>query len=87
MKYFIDEIDNEFRAADYPIFESSNKYDFYGKQNKSKKYNLNHYFPTIPIVYLDKRFDSQVQQEDKKELYKYYNYIDKKYYNLINENN
>lgn len=86
MKYFIDEIDKEFRAADYPIFESTNPFDFYGKTNKYKTYNLKHYIPTVPIVFLDKRFDSQVQQEDKKELYELYENIDKKYYNLINEN-
>jgi len=84
MKYFIDEIDKEFMAADYPAFESANRYDFYGKTNKAEKYKINHYISTIPIVYLDKQFDSQVQQEDKKELYNYYNYIDKNYYNLIN---
>ena len=80
MKYFIDRIDNEFMAADYPIFESTNKYDFYGKTLKS---NVNHYFPTVPIVYLDKRFDSQVQQEDKKELYELYDNLNKDFYNLI----
>ena len=84
MKYFIDKIDKEFMAADYVSFESTNNYDFYGQTDSS---GLNHYFPTIPIVYLDKRFDSQVQQEDKKELYLMYDMLDKKYYNLIYENN
>ena len=85
MKYFIDEIDKMFKAADYPPFESTNQYDFYGKTNKKEEYNLNHYFSTVPLVYLDKRFDSQVQQEDKKELYMFYDIIDKKYYNLMHE--
>jgi len=83
MKYFIDEIDKEFLAADYPPFESANQYDFYGHTNNKEKYKLNHYFSTVPLVYLDERFDSQVQQEDKKELYIYYKIIDKSYYNLI----
>ena len=82
MKYYIDKIDKEFLAADYVPFESANKYDLFGKTESS---NLNHYFPTAPIVYLDKRFDSQVQQEDKKDLYEYYETINKSYYNLINE--
>ena len=82
MKYFIDKIDKEFVAADYVPFESANKYDFYGKTKIS---NLNHYISTAPIVYLDKRFDSQVQQEDKKDLYEYYKYIDKSCYNLMYE--
>lgn len=82
MKYFIDEIDKEFMAADYPTFESSNQYDFYGKTNKMEEYQLNHYFPSVPIVYLDKRFNSQVQQEDKKDLYALYELLNKDYYNL-----
>ena len=69
-------------AADYPTFESSNQYDFYGKTNKMEEYQLNHYFPSVPIVYLDKRFDSQVQQEDKKDLYALYELLNKDYYNL-----
>ena len=84
MKYFIDKIDKEFLAADYVAFESANKYDLFGKTIPS---NLNHYFPTIPLVYLDKRFDSQVQQEDKKELYMMYDMLDKSFYNLLYENN
>ena len=84
MKYFIDKIDEEFVAADYVAFESSNNYDFYGKTINS---NLNHYFSTVPLVYLDKRFDSQVQQEDKKDLYLLYDMLDKNFYNLIYENN
>ena len=87
MKYFIDEIDKKFKAADYPIFESTNPYDFYGNKNNNEKYQLNHYFSTVPIVYLDQRFSSNVQFEKKDELYKYYKNFNKSYYNLIYENN
>lgn len=83
MEYFISRIDKEFMAADYPIFESANKFDFYGKKDQGKLFGLNHYIPTIPLVFLDKRFDSQVQQESKKDLYKIYNYLNRSYYNLI----
>lgn len=79
MKYFIDKIDKEFLAADYPAFESSNNYYLLGKTTNS---NLNHYISTVPIVYINQYFKSSVQTENKDDIYYMYKYIDKKYYNI-----
>ena len=80
MKYFIDYIDNEFVAADIPTFEDTNKLKWYGKTNVNS--GLNHYIPTVPLVYLTND-NSQVQKIDKSELYEYYNYINKEFYNIL----
>lgn len=79
MKYFIDSIDKEFNAADIPIFEDTNKISFYGKV---KNTNLNHYIPTMPLVYLNIDNESNIQTGDKSDIYEYYKKINKKYYNI-----
>lgn len=80
MKYFIDCINKEFIAADIVAFENKNKNKFYGKYNLNN--DLKHYIPTIPLCYLNDGINSQVQQSDKAELYEYYKYINKNFYNI-----
>lgn len=79
MKYFIDYLDNVFTAADIPIFESTNIIPIYGNKIDN---NLNHYIPTVPLVYLNNSFKSQVQikYKDDSFLYKLYEYINKENY-------
>ena len=81
MKYFIDYIDNEFVAADIPIFENKNKIQFFGRTDV--KSGLKHYISTVPLVYLKNISDSQIQNTDKSELYNYYKNIDETYYNIL----
>lgn len=85
MKYFLDTIDKEFLAADIVAFEDTNKIFFFGKNNI--KSGLKHYIPTVPLVYLNDLGDSKIQETNKKELYEYYEHIDKQFYNILNENN
>ena len=81
MKYFIDSINKEFVAADIVAFEDTNKMHFFGKTNV--KSGLNHYIPTVPLVYLNDFENSSVQNSSKNELYEYYTHIDKQFYNII----
>ena len=83
MEYFIKSIDKEFQAADIPIFENSNINKSFGKINLQN--NLNHYIPTVPLVYLTRNKSSVQTKENKDEelLYKYYESIEEKYYNIL----
>lgn len=83
MKYFIDTIDKEFLAADIPAFEDTNKIKWFGRTNVNS--GLNHYITTVPLVYLNNDNKSQVQQlkgDTKSDLYEYYKYINKDFYNI-----
>ena len=84
MKYFIDCIDKEFVAADIVAFEDTNKIHFFGKTNI--KSGLNHYIPTVPLIYLNSSSDSQVQNNDKREVYHLYDNIDPSFYNIYENN-
>jgi len=83
MEYFIKSIDKEFQAADIPIFENSNINKSFGKINLQN--NLNHYISTVPLVYLSRNKSSIQTKENKDEelLYKYYETIEEKYYNIL----
>ena len=76
MKYFIDNMDKEFKAADIPIHESKNDNRYWGKYCQSNK-DIKHYIPTKPIVYVD-GYDSSVQTNTKDELYELYRHKLKK---------
>lgn len=82
MKYFIDSIDKEFKAADIPMHESKNNYIYFGKVNQSSQ-SIKHYIPTIPLVYVD-GYNSTVQDDDKNDLYDFYRTkLDKNNYNIL----
>lgn len=87
MKYFLDYYNNEFVAADIPQFEFNNTNKFFGNTYiKEKHSNIKFYISTVPIVYLQYKFNSNVQNSEditKNELYQYYESIDKKFYNIL----
>ena len=88
MKYFIDNINKEFKAADIPTHESKNDNAYFGKINQSNK-DLKHYIPTIPLIYVD-GINSTVQTangDSKEDIYRFYSkYLDSKKYNVqLNE--
>jgi hypothetical protein len=87
MKYFIDTIDKEMQAADIPIFEDSNMNKSFGKINLQN--DLNHYISTVPLVYLSKNKSTVQTKENKDEelLYKYYQTVEEKYYNIYHYEN
>lgn len=84
MEYFLNYYNNEFVAADIPQFERNNSDKFFGNTYIKEKYkNVKSYITTVPIVYLQYELNSNVQSKTdntKKELYDYYNSIDKQYY-------
>ena len=84
MKWWLERIESEFTAADIPAHESKNNMHFFGKTNLANK-EINHYIPTIPVIYVD-GMNSSVQTEDKYELYKFYTLLDKNIYNIKNVN-
>lgn len=85
MKYFIDNIDKEFKAADIPMHESKNNNIYFGKVNQSND-DLKHYIPTMPVIYVD-GIESTVQNTDnksKEDLYAFYKkYLNPKKYNIL----
>ena len=87
MKYFLDYYNSEFVAADIPQFEFNNTDKFFGKTYiKEKNQDIKSYISTVPLVYLQYSLNSNVQDYDdpsKKELYEYYNLLDKQYYNIL----
>jgi len=90
MKYFLDYYNSEFVAADIPQFEFNNTDKFFGKTYiKEKNQDIKSYISTVPLVYLQYSLNSNVQDHDdpsKKELYEYYNLLDKQYYYIYNKN-
>ena len=85
MKYYIDCIDKEFSAADVPIFEDTNRIKWYGRTNKNT--GLNHYIPTVPLVYLTVDNPSDAQNIDQSNNYDLYKFIDTNYYNIMTYTN
>lgn len=74
MKYFIKFCDNLFVAADMPLFWNTNTLPYLGYTNFHKD-DVIQYVSTLPLIYLDKTFESSIREQEFDSVFNYYKSI------------